>query len=284
MLRLRALLVPLLVLALCAAAGVWYSRSFQAAVRADFESYLAEVTRVEREFLDNLPVYADWTSPAREKELRRFLLKRHLALAAASGLPLVRDDTELAAGLRAGRLREIERGPESLFYFYNVPKKYRVLSPATQAGLAAITRRFAENLRKRGATADVKIALSSVIRPVDYQRALQQRNANAAGASSHSYGVSFDLFYDDFYVVLPPPAGTNALSQALLEKLRPRLGYLLGDALARQFRSVLAESLIELQNEGRLYAILERRQRCYHVSILPPGYDGSEQDEKRKRK
>ncbi len=265
---LRRLLPSIFILVLGTAGGLAYVQHSQELVRADVEAYLNEAQRIEQLFLKELPRYDPGAYAEKEKELRRHLLADHLRLAEESGLPLLADDEALGRGISAGQLEQIQAPGDALFYFYNVPRKYRVLAPHTRAGLELVAERFQANLRKRADLPPVKIAVSSVVRPVSYQRQLRRSNANATGASSHSFGLSFDLFYDDFYVVLPPVPRERALSASILELLRPRLGYLLGDALARQLRVILMETLIELQTEGRLYAILERNQRCYHVSIL----------------
>ena len=131
-------------------------------------------------------------------------------------------------------------------------------------GLKRLTERLQQVLNRYGDYPPIKIALSSVIRPAAYQESLRRSNANASLVSSHSYGVSFDIFYDDFFVDLPG-------DDPALEPLRLRMGFLLGRSLRRQFHAVLAETLLELQSDGKVYVIWERNQRCYHVTVLPEG-------------
>jgi len=114
----------------------------------------------------------------------------------------------------------------------------------------------------------VKLAISSALRPISYQKGLTKKNINATIESTHTYGISFDIFFDDYYISFPEPTTSNNVSRELQEKFRTRFGFLTGDALRRQFHSVLMETLIELQDEGMIYAILERKQHCYHVTIL----------------
>ena len=54
-----------------------------------------------------------------------------------------------------------------------------------------------------------------------------------------------------------------------VDAVRRQLGFLMGRARRRQFQAILADTILQLQTEGRLYAIWERNQRCYHVTILP---------------
>ena len=42
----------------------------------------------------------------------------------------------------------------------------------------------------------------------------------------------------------------------------------MGDALRRQFKSTLMETLLELQREGEIYVFYEEDNRCYHVTVL----------------
>ena len=79
---------------------------------------------------------------------------------------------------------------------------------------------------------------------------------------------SFDIFYEDYYVQLPSPEKTGGVYDRIKKSLHGRTGFLMGDALREQFRSVLMETLIELQREGVLYAFLEDDRRCYHITIL----------------
>ncbi len=226
--------------------------------------YVKEAYRVEREFATKVPIYEDFATPEMETNLRRYLLMDHLRVAEKEGIGLLESDAEIQKLVKDGRLVPARVEEETASYhFHNVPKENRYLTPRARDGLELIAKRFQDNLAKRAAgVPPVRIAISSVLRTTGYQKDLQKKNVNASFASSHSYGVSFDIFYDDYYVKLAAaPAGVP-------EELRTRLGYLMGDSLMRQFRAVLIETLLELQKEGEIYAILEKNQRCYHVTVL----------------
>lgn len=237
---------------------------------ADYRAYWQLLSGIERACIETLPVYEDYATPEMEGRLRSFLLPYHLQAARAGGLEAVADERALAALVRNGRLRALQPGGDGRYYFYNVRPQYRYLTPGAAKGLDGLTARFQENLqRHRSGLPPVKIALSSVLRPVNYQGALQGRNVNATAQSSHPHGISFDIFYDEFRMVLPGGRARTPLSGALMTLTRRHTGPLMGSSLRRQFRSVLMETLIQLQEEGVLYAILEKNQRCYHVTILP---------------
>jgi hypothetical protein len=235
----------------------------------DVTSYFEKVQSIERGYIDTIPLYDDFATPLRELKLRTFLFPAHIDAAMKSGMKPVDIDDSVPELIRSGKLVKLTKKDDSLYYFYNVREKYRVLTPRAACGLAVLTERFQQNITTRMKLPQVKIALSSLLRPVAYQAGLRATNVNATEVTTHSYGVSFDIFFDDYFVALPRPAATNAISSAILELVRTKMGFLLGDALREQFRSVLMETLIQLQDEGILYAILERNQHCYHVTILP---------------
>ena len=232
-------------------------------------SYLDLSYKTERQYIEKYPIYEDYSTPQKESLLRTHLLMDHLREAEKRMKP-VESEEEIQKLVEQKKLEFIETGKDHKFYFYNVPKQYRYLTPDAHKGLLLVSEKFQEIFHEKSDVPIVKIAISSAIRPQSYQKKLRNKNINASFTSSHSYGVSFDIFYDDFFVDLPYPQSGNAVSQKIQEKLRTRLGFVMGDALSRQFRSVLMETLIRLQEEGKIYAILEKNQRCYHVTVLNP--------------
>jgi hypothetical protein len=238
-------------------------------IASDVKRYLDTIKTIERGYVEHIPLYNDYSTPLMEMKLRTYLFPAHMEVARKSGITPPEHDDAIPDIVSNGKLIDLKSGSDELYYFYNVNKKYRVLSPNAVCGLSALTRRFQKNIALRAKLSRVKIALSSVLRPVSYQLGLREKNYNATMATTHSYGVSFDIFYDDYYVALPRPICSNKISEALLMQLRTRMGFLMGDALREQFRSVLMETLIQLQDEGVIYVILEKQQRCYHVTVLP---------------
>ena len=247
---------------------ILYHINYQKQIIKETAAYLNDIYKIERTFIENIPIFDEFTSLEKEKELRRYLLNPHIKAAIKSGIPPVRDDGGIKALYEAGKLIKVEPGPEKKFYFYNVRDNYRYLIPAAAEGLDLLAERFQVNMRIRGQFPIVKLAVSSAIRPMDYQKGLTKKNLNASIESTHCYGASFDIFYDDYYIELPEPPAENSTAKMIEEKLRRRFGFLMGDALRREFHSVLMETLLELQKEGVLYAIMEKKQRCYHITVL----------------
>lgn len=243
---------------------------------ASVEDYVKGYYQIERYIIESYPIYQDWAGPEKESALRKYLLKDHLEIADRLGLKPLRDDSDIKGKTAEGRLISLTQNTDTPYFFYNVPAKYRFLQPVTAGGLNRIAERFNTILKERMKDREVpeftvKFAVSSAVRPVRYQNELREVNPNASYISSHSYGASFDIFYDTFFVAreMPRFEPVNERTQSAASSLRTRLGYVTGDALRRQFRAMLAETLLQMQNEGILYAILERNQRCFHVTILP---------------
>lgn len=252
----------------CAALIIAYHVHHRKAIITEIITYLNDIDCIERGYVENIPTYEDYTTSEKESRLRRYLLREHLRAAQKSGIPAVKDDEGIMELAESGKLLKLESGIKQLYYFYNVRDKYRYLSPAGARGLEIISSRFQENIRKRGDLPPVKIAVSSAIRPGDYQRKVAEKNQNATIVSTHWYGNSIDIFYDDFYVSLPEKSSCYYLSRTILEEMRKRTGFMLGDSLRRQFRTVLMETVLQMQDEGLLYATHEIRQRCYHITFF----------------
>ncbi len=249
----------------------------KADIANQLEDFRHEVYSTERFYIENLPIYEDWSDANKESDLRKYLLKEHLRVVEQAGLEPVGSEDEIQEMSQQGTLVSLEQDQSTPYYFYNVKKEHRYLHPAAQKGLLILAERFQKVLHRNLDSKDqfkpvvVKFAISSALRPVHYQKNLRKRNANASFVSSHSYGLSFDLFYDSFYVNLRSDSEEDFQGplEESMDEMRLRSGFLLGASLRRQFRAALAETLLQLQKEGILYAIYERSQRCYHVTILP---------------
>ncbi len=237
-------------------------------ISQDCAEYLEKTSAIERSFIENIPIYSDYATPSKEMELRKYLLPYHLKAAKRYGTSPLHDIEEVLKAVSEKRLTEVKTDEDTNFYFYNVPAKNRFLTPGAAGGLFLLTERFQKRLAARGKFPPVKIAVSSMFRTVSYNKKLMKTNANANIKSTHSSGISFDIFFDDFYVKLPEAKTADSDTEKMFRKLKIKLGFLMGDALRRQFKTVLHETLTELQKEGLIYAIIEKRQRCYHVSVL----------------
>lgn len=236
------------------------------------QDFLAKAYAAEKSIHEKVPIYEDFGSRKIESELRTYLLSSHLALAGNTVQGFIENEEELNKYIESGTLVSIDPGTEKRkYFFYGVPAKYRYLSKSAAEGLHELAERFQTNIHgwTQEETPVVKFAISSAVRPNRYQQALQNRNANAAFMSSHSSGISFDIFYDSFFVEIPTPVVKDETQAETLNQLRVRTGYWLGGYLRRQLRTALVKTLLDLQREGKIYAIYEANQRTYHVTILP---------------
>ena len=247
------------------------------------QNYLSLSGSIEQEYLQKLPIYADYIDPAKERLLRTYLLPYHLKAVAKRAVKPIANDQEILPMLKQGLLVDLKDKAEDFYFFYNVAHKYRYLSPHAAKALADLGERFQKVLQDYQVHHQVKFGVSSALRPMNYQRKLGKHNANASLVSGHSYGESFDIFYDEFYVFLAdqekrsPKKVHNKTNKKENESgaanfhanLRHRLGFLLGRSMRRQLRSALTEAILQLQQQERIYAVLEKRQRCYHITPRP---------------
>ncbi len=234
------------------------------------QHYIKLSRTIQQNYLAKLAIYTDYTSLKKESLLRTYLLPYHLKAARGRNPKPIVNDQEISTSLSQGLLVKLDEKLEAFCFFYNVPHKYRYLSPHANQTLIHLGERFQKVLKSYQVHHQVKFAISSALRPVSYQKQLGKNNANASLVSSHSYGESFDIFYDEFYVFLPVESSKESKSKDHADyfhtTLRRQLGFLLGQSLRRQLRSVLTEAILQLQEEKKIYAVLEKKQRCYHIT------------------
>ncbi len=220
--------------------------------------------KIEREFIENIPVYRDYVKPEFVRELQKFDLTAHAAQAVKHGVAPLKNLEDINGNVKSGKLVAVGSTGDELFYFHNVQKEYRYLTPLCKSGLELVASRFQQKLQAhKTGLPTVKLAVSSMIRTVDYQEKIFGRKF----VSVHSYGGCFDLYLDDYFVQLPSPPGKESAQEKIRKSLHSRTGFLLGDALREQFRTVLMETLLELQKEERIYVFLEDDRRCFHITV-----------------
>jgi Family of unknown function (DUF5715) len=155
------------------------------------------------------------------------------ARADAYHLARMRDYAMIVRFAEAGYLVAVP--PETRFYYlHGVPPDYSYLRPWAKRFLDQISRQFYANFHEQ-------LRVTSLIRTVSLQRRLERRNFNAAEAtgddrSSHLTGATLDI---------------SKHSMTWREK------------------KWLRRELIELEQNGYLYAIEEFHQPCFHVMVFP---------------
>lgn len=161
------------------------------------------------------------------------------------------------------------------------------LTPEAVALIDEIGRRFRASLAEDGLP-EVIPYLSSALRSEEDQRRLRGRNGNAAAHSAHMYGTTFDLSYNNWYATGEgTTSGDNlwiqhpSVRSALRFIRRVRGGTRLYNWYQHNVESLeraqtcgtpshkerLRDILVELREEGRLLALEEYNQPCFHVTV-----------------
>lgn len=102
---------------------------------------------------------------------------------------------------------------------------------------------FADTIRARGGR-DYRIHLTSALR-TDYSvRRLMRRNRAATDQSCHRYGTTFDISWTKF----------DCRDSSYVISLE-------------DLKNILAEIVYDKRSRGRCYAIFEKRQGCFHITV-----------------
>ena len=62
--------IPAVIILFITGAFITYLVYYNRTVLEDMQSYLQEVYRIERNFIENIPIYEDFATPEKEKALR----------------------------------------------------------------------------------------------------------------------------------------------------------------------------------------------------------------------
>ena len=119
------------------------------------------------------------------------------------------------------------------------------LVPKAQMLLNTIGINFVDSLQSKGMALHLPI-VTSVLRTNDDIRSLQHGNGNSVTNSCHCYGTTIDITYNRF---MPLAGHTPTRYDDTLKK-------------------VLAEVLYDLRAQGRCYVKYERRQACFHLTVI----------------
>ena len=117
------------------------------------------------------------------------------------------------------------------------------LVPRAAQLLKDIGRTFQDTVRARGG-GDYRIKVTSVLRTEFSASRLRRRNRNASDQSCHRYGTTFDISWTKF----------DCMDTTRLVSLE-------------DLKNILAEVIQDKRQKGRCYAIYERRQGCFHVTV-----------------
>ena len=122
------------------------------------------------------------------------------------------------------------------------------LVPEARALLHDIGRAFRDTLAARGG-GDYRIKVTSVLRTPSLVRQLRRRNRNSVDSSAHLYGTTFDISYSEF--ICNRSGGPYRTQEDL--------------------KNLLGEIVAEMRSRGRCWAVYERKQSCFHITVRPAG-------------
>lgn len=166
------------------------------------------------------------------KKPQRPPYKAHIRTARGFGLPAIKDNAQLKVYIKKKKLRSTTCNKGCTINNLTHSKPYLV--PKANKVLNEISKRFYAKTKST-------FTVTSITRTLHDQHRLTKVNENARhGLSSHNYGCSFDISYIRFN----KKKGNNTrLEKALLQ------------------------ILTQFQQQGKIYFIKEKWQRCFHVTV-----------------
>ncbi|HNS33183.1 MAG TPA: DUF5715 family protein [bacterium] len=198
--------------------------------------------------------------------MRTMLNDAHLAKARELGVSGIENMDDLYAEIEKGRLVPLY---ENRFWrIRELKNSVPYVTPDTLRLLEDIGKRFHENLEKENLPV-FRFTISSVLRTRQQHERLMRINRNASRTiSSHEFGTSVDIAFRDFdYSAATPLLFRRLTDTHTKENFRKEDFDRLGIQFSPILKTILARTIIELQNEGKCYVIFERRVSCFHVTL-----------------
>ena len=186
------------------------------------------------------------TAPISSKQTFKDFNATHLEHARKNGLKKpIKTDEELFNTIdslqKDGKLVKISNSK-----YYHIPRlthSHPYLTPEAATLLQEIGMRFHAKLREHNLP-KYKFVVSSLLRTEETQKQLRATNRQAThNESAHYYGTTFDISYSKyrrFYFNHDDP----------------------------QLEQLLAETLRELRSECRLLIVNEKKNKCYHITVV----------------
>jgi len=197
---------------------------------------------LKRISIDQIPV-SELTKDEKDL-LRKYDNSYHLAVARKKGMtePFTGSIKETCEIIENYGLVKIDDNK-----YYELPlltNSLPYLQPDAAVFLDILGKRFEERLKDEGLRA-YRFSVTSVLRTEASQKSLRKNNVNATNNnSSHYFGRTFDLSQTRFF-----------------ERGNPKPIY------TYRLRNILLRELIEMQNEGLCYVLLEAQTKCIHVTV-----------------
>ena len=237
-------------------------RQIVLAERARFEAHLEAQ---EAKYL-KIPLM----TPQQRSLLRRSRNAAHVETAQELGIERVAErDDALDRADEAGLVRIDQGNP--YYWVADLTHSVPYVTPDAAAVLDSIGVRFQQKLAEYGLP-PYKYHVSSVLRTEEDQEALRRINVNAARTtSSHEFGTTFDIQFRKYaYGGDPADELWEPAYPFLEEEFSEELAAFYAEMEERyrsRLLSLLGETMIELENEGKLITVMERRQPVFHTTV-----------------
>ncbi|MDX1532457.1 MAG: DUF5715 family protein, partial [Rhodothermales bacterium] len=175
----------------------------------------------------------------------------------------------------AERAGLVEIGENAYYWVAPLTHSVPYVTESTAALLDSIGVRFQERLAEEGLP-PYKYHISSALRTQEDQAALRRVNVNAAvGTSSHEFGTTFDIHFKKYRYGGDARAEVRAAFpdlpyDYLYDEFSDDLAAFyerMTDAYVSRLKALLGETLIELEDEGYLVTVMERRQPVFHTTL-----------------
>lgn len=132
----------------------------------------------------------------------------------------------------------------SLYRLKKLTHSYPYVTPEMADLLNEIGILFRQKMKEVGKEY-YKPMITSALRTNESQGSLSKRNRNATTQSTHLFGTTIDITYKDFFNIKADSIEQNAIAT-----------------------DVLREVMIEFREQCRLVVVRERRQACYHFTVV----------------
>lgn len=131
-----------------------------------------------------------------------------------------------------------------LYHIKDLTHSYPYTTPEMAKLLNDIGLLFREKMRNKNKD-HFRLMISSALRTNESQGNLSSRNRNAHTQSTHLYGATIDITYKEYF---------NAQADSLEQ-----------NAYAAD---ALRETMLDMREQCRLVVVRERRQACYHFTVV----------------
>jgi hypothetical protein len=150
-----------------------------------------------------------------------------------------------------------------LWALHNLNFSVPYVTPSAEAMITEIAQRFQQKLDSLGVPR-YRIVITSAMRTSEKQAALRRVNSNASRVeSAHEFGTTVDIAYRRFAAPLdaaPLPADTiKRLADSVLVRT--------ANLRSAELQAVLGRVMRDMQQEGKLLVMMERRQTVYHITV-----------------